>query len=233
MMKNFPALVVLAASALACGDDKPTPTPTPTTAAQTTSPMTGLPSNTGVLSAKAGPPEAVPVATAAGSAGARGFTYSGVQLDPSVATVCKVDTSKAYFEYDSANVKGSDMTGLDGVATCVKTGALKGKTLEVVGHADARGDAEYNKQLGHSRAQSVVDYLAGQGVDKTKLAIVSKGEENADAKPSDTNGMAHDRRVDIRVKKLAAPGDEPRGVGRMGPCASSNERPAGEGQSCQ
>ena len=193
----------------ACGADKPSSDP---------SPVTGLASNTAVATAKTAPPVASAVASAMGTTTmapaqpmkmVRPVTVSGVQFDEALSTACKIDKTKAYFEYDSADLKGADMGGLDAVAECFGKGALKGKTVEIVGHADERGDADYNKALGHSRAQSVADYLASKGVDKARIKATSKGEEKAMAKPADKpadklaadQALAADRRVDVRIAK--------------------------------
>jgi outer membrane protein OmpA-like peptidoglycan-associated protein len=49
--------------------------------------------------------------------------------------------------------------------------------FKVYGHTDAVGSSAYNKRLGLSRAHAVVNYLASQGIDKSRLeAVVSFGE---------------------------------------------------------
>lgn len=49
--------------------------------------------------------------------------------------------------------------------------------FKVYGHTDAVGSNAYNKRLGLSRARAVVNYLASQGIDKSRLeAVVSFGE---------------------------------------------------------
>ena len=148
-------------------------------------------------------------------------TVSGVQLDPAIATACKIEGTKAYFEYDSATLKGPEMAGHDNLGECLGKGALKGKSIEIVGHTDERGDAEYNKALGKSRAQTVADYLLTKGADKAKLKVVSKGEEKAapaaakaaggggaggaaakaEVKAEAMQALAADRRVDVRLSK--------------------------------
>ena len=49
--------------------------------------------------------------------------------------------------------------------------------VTIEGHADARGTNEYNFALSERRAASVRDYLVSLGVAASRLAIVSKGEE--------------------------------------------------------
>ena len=49
--------------------------------------------------------------------------------------------------------------------------------FRVYGHTDAVGSEAYNKRLGLRRAHAVVDYLATQGISKSRLeAVVSFGE---------------------------------------------------------
>ena len=71
--------------------------------------------------------------------------------------------------------------------------------VEIGGHTDGRGDEGYNQSLSERRAQSVRDYLAGQGVDAARLAAVGYGE----AQPVDTNetdeGREKNRRVELKV----------------------------------
>ncbi len=47
----------------------------------------------------------------------------------------------------------------------------------VGGHADERGDTEYNLALGERRAQSARSYLMRLGVPKERVQIISLGEE--------------------------------------------------------
>ncbi|SHH85580.1 OmpA family protein [Marivita hallyeonensis] len=50
-------------------------------------------------------------------------------------------------------------------------------SFRVYGHTDAVGSEAYNKRLGLRRAHAVVDFLASQGISKSRLeAVVSFGE---------------------------------------------------------
>lgn len=72
-----------------------------------------------------------------------------------------------------------------------------GRKVELVGHTDPRGDDEYNRQLGRSRADSVRDFLQSKGVAEDKLVMRSMGE-HATAQ-DDPSAWPLDRRVDIRL----------------------------------
>lgn len=125
------------------------------------------------------------------------LTVTGIFLDAELVAACDISLPpKAYFQFDSADLDLESNRPLSDVATCVTTGPLRGRKLELVGHTDPRGSDEYNKQLGRSRAESVRDFLLGQGLPQANLTTRSVGESDADADPSE---WAYDRRVDIRL----------------------------------
>ncbi len=101
------------------------------------------------------------------------------------------------FDYDKAELSPEDRAVLDQLATCLTTGALKGKTVSLVGRADPRGTEEYNLGLGSQRAGSVSAYLARLGVGEPQLAVNTRGA--LDATGTDESGWAKDRRVDITL----------------------------------
>lgn len=129
---------------------------------------------------------------------ARPLTISGVYLDAELLEACEIPLPpKAYFEFDSVDIDLNANQTLSDVATCLTTGPLSGRKVELVGHADPRGTDDYNTQLGRSRAESVRDFLLGQGIPQANLSTRSVGER--DAATSDPGEWAYERRVDIRL----------------------------------
>lgn len=102
------------------------------------------------------------------------------------------------FSYDSAQVKQQFRNTLVALADCMKEGGIKGRDLLLVGHADPRGEEDYNMALGGRRAESVRGALHSLGVDKSRMDVSSRGE--LEATGSDTESWAKDRRVDIKLK---------------------------------
>ena len=51
-------------------------------------------------------------------------------------------------------------------------------TIELMSHTDSRDTEEYNMELSQKRAQSVVDYLIGKGIDKMRLTAKGYGESS-------------------------------------------------------
>lgn len=50
-------------------------------------------------------------------------------------------------------------------------------SITIEGHTDSSGPAEYNKVLGERRADAVREYLVEQGVDASRIEVISYGEE--------------------------------------------------------
>jgi len=50
-------------------------------------------------------------------------------------------------------------------------------TVQVEGHCDERGGAQYNLALGERRAKVVRDYLRAKGVQAKRITIISYGKE--------------------------------------------------------
>ena len=124
---------------------------------------------------------------------------TGVSIDEEILTKCHVNGGKLFFEFDKSNLSACDLTTINDVAGCLSSGPLKGKKLEIVGHADTRGNDEYNTKLGQTRAEAVQDYLVKMGAPKENLSTSSKGE--AESKGTEPLGWAFDRRVELHLVK--------------------------------
>lgn len=71
--------------------------------------------------------------------------------------------------------------------------------LEIQGHTDSTGDAEYNEKLGEARAEAVRRYLSRGGIALNRMATISYGEEAPVASNDTPEGRAQNRRVAIIV----------------------------------
>lgn len=74
--------------------------------------------------------------------------------------------------------------------------------LDIDGHTDNTGSAEYNQALSQRRAVSVAQYLNNRGVDAQRLLIVGFGEARPIADNGTEIGRATNRRVEIRISPL-------------------------------
>ena len=118
-----------------------------------------------------------------------------MHIDDAILKACGIQAPKAYFAFDSAHVQAHDTTTLEQVARCFLTGPLQDRSMKLVGHADPRGETEYNFVLGNSRSDAIAGFLRSKGMNKAKMQTTSRGE--LDATGTDESGWAKDRRVDM------------------------------------
>ncbi len=79
-----------------------------------------------------------------------------------------------YFDFDKSNLDREDIAYLNEVENILKHDpSLK---LVVAGHADDRGDDNYNIELSKRRVQAVTKYLIGQGILKNRIIQRAYGE---------------------------------------------------------
>ena len=124
-------------------------------------------------------------------------TASNVAISEDIRRACGIPDTDAYFTFDSSRITSKDQSPLDRVATCFKSGPLKGRSMRLVGHADPRGATEYNVTLGQARADAVAQYVDARGLERAKTPTTSRGA--MDAVGTDEGGWAHDRRVDVEL----------------------------------
>lgn len=67
------------------------------------------------------------------------------------------------------------------------------------GHADARGDDEYNEQLSARRAAAVRDVLIAGGVPAERIEANAEGERQSTAAEGDLDAFALERRVNLSI----------------------------------
>ena len=80
-----------------------------------------------------------------------------------------------YFDLDNAAIKDEGRSALSTNATFLKR--WPSTRINIEGHCDERGTAEYNLALGERRASAVKAYLVELGVPGDRIVIVSKGKE--------------------------------------------------------
>jgi outer membrane protein OmpA-like peptidoglycan-associated protein len=76
--------------------------------------------------------------------------------------------------------------------------------VEIAGHTDNTGGAEYNQQLSERRANSVAQYLESQGLANNRVVTVGAGETRPIADNSTAEGRAANRRVELTLTPLTA-----------------------------
>jgi len=97
------------------------------------------------------------------------------------------------FNFDSAALSDAARATLRANADWLKTNASA--RIQIEGHCDERGTAEYNMALGAKRAQSAMDYLATLGVAASRMSTISYGEEIPVCKDKTEGCWAQNRRA--------------------------------------
>ncbi|MCL4158968.1 UNVERIFIED_CONTAM: hypothetical protein GTU68_065068 [Idotea baltica] len=72
-------------------------------------------------------------------------------------------------------------------------------SVDVVGHTDSTGAAEYNLMISKKRAAAVAAYIEEQGIEADRITASGEGEENPIASNDTAEGRAQNRRVDATI----------------------------------
>lgn len=126
-----------------------------------------------------------------------------VNVDQDIIKACNLKVTSTEespkFDYDSDDLTTAEKNVLSDIAKCLTTGPLKGRSVDLVGRADPRGETEYNMTLGARRARHVNEFMTSLGVGSGQLHDTSRGELDASGK--DEAGWAKDRRVDVKLRQ--------------------------------
>jgi len=104
------------------------------------------------------------------------------------------------FDFGKSALKPQFYGALNGVAKTL--GEYNQTMIEVVGHTDSIGSDAVNNKLSKERADSVAQYLIGQGVQSVRIETLGAGKAYPIADNSTDAGRAKNRRVEIRVIPL-------------------------------
>lgn len=119
-------------------------------------------------------------------------------------------TFSPHFAFRSAEPLPQDRIALEDVADCLNQDEARDRAIEVIGHADVRGNAATNDALALQRARRVREILTEHGVAWDRIRVKSVGERaSLGFLPSYSHGF--DRRVDVTLASdRIAPSDTDR-----------------------
>lgn len=101
------------------------------------------------------------------------------------------------FAVDSAQVRGDLQVSLANAAAVLNQ--YGNSRVDVIGHTDNTGEADYNMRLSKKRADSVAAILMANGVSGSRIAAYGRGEEAPVASNLNAEGRAQNRRVEIII----------------------------------
>lgn len=115
------------------------------------------------------------------------------------------------FDFDSYNLRDDTKTNLTDLSGTLKK--YDDTNILIEGHTDNTGEEDYNQKLSETRAATVENFIAAQGVASSRLTTKGYGE----SQPLDSNdtetGKQKNRRVEVAIyankqmKKAAKNGD--------------------------
>ena len=101
------------------------------------------------------------------------------------------------FDFDSDRVRQEAATNLRNLANSL--GEYPNTELLIVGHTDSDGPDSYNWSLSERRASSAANYLASQGVARTRLRMAGRGETEPVTSNETDAGRQQNRRVEVAI----------------------------------
>ena len=106
-----------------------------------------------------------------------------------------------YFDFDKATLKIDSYFELNKLEKLLtENPQLHG---EIIGHTDNVGTERYNRELSRKRAQSVVDFLANKGIERSRVMAVGMGASQPIASNDDEEeGRELNRRVEFKIVGL-------------------------------
>ncbi len=140
------------------------------------------------------PPPPAPAPAPAAQPQLVGLPLTGSQID--VLGEIQYDTNSATIKNTPQNI-GLLMT----LATAGKAYPQISK-LRVEGHTDSDGDDLSNQDLSERRAQSVVQWLVDNGIDRRRLEPVGCGERDPIETNSTDSGKARNRRTEFDIEEI-------------------------------
>ncbi len=105
--------------------------------------------------------------------GSEHFDDKGEKID--IPDIGRAKLVNIYYDFDDARIRSDAREGLDGLVALLLN--YPDSKIRITSHTDARGKKGYNKRLSKRRAESVIKYLMGKNIKKSRLRAQGRGEE--------------------------------------------------------
>src|SRR6266853_473919 len=167
--------------------------------------LVGCPKRPATTAASAPPPTGSPSAAAPSTTPSPSITPSpaappttGPTSPPAPSEFRATDNLKdVFFDFDKYDIRPTDAKMLDTNAAWLKS---NDNLVLIEGHCDERGTNEYNLALGERRAKAAMNYLVAQGVQASRITIISYGKERPTCTEHSESCWAQNRRAHFLVK---------------------------------
>jgi outer membrane protein OmpA-like peptidoglycan-associated protein len=104
------------------------------------------------------------------------------------------------FDFDSAAIRAGLQSDLRALARNLQQ--YPDTTVDVIGHTDSEGSAQYNMDLSSRRASAVAGVLLEEGVAPFRVRSFGRGEDQPVATNLTPEGRAQNRRVEVVIRPV-------------------------------
>ena len=101
------------------------------------------------------------------------------------------------FATNSTELSEEGKTAVEPIVEVLQT--YPQSTVNIVGHTDSTGAAEYNMMISKKRGAAVAAYIEEQGIEAHRISASGEGEENPIASNDTAEGRAQNRRVEATI----------------------------------
>lgn len=122
-----------------------------------------------------------------------------IPLEP-IALGKSVVLKNIFFETDKADLKTTSAIELNKLIVFLENNA--DVHIQILGHTDNIGSANYNQSLSTSRAQNVYNYLINHNINAERLSFQGFGQNKPIADNNSEEGRAQNRRTEFIVTKI-------------------------------
>ena len=138
----------------------------------------------------------------------KGYLYYTVAIDNTNDSIIvalqpmtsgsSVKLDNLYFDYDSDVILKTSYAEIERLSKFLKKNL--NVNIEIVGHTDNQGKADYNMKLSERRANALMNALIKKGIDPRRLSAKGMGSTQPIDTSNTPEGHAKNRRVEIIVK---------------------------------
>ncbi len=125
---------------------------------------------------------------------------TGIDVDRRGDDIVLNMPSGVTFGFDSSDLTNSARNALNDVAQILTQ--YTDTRVNIAGHTDSTGNADYNQRLSERRAEAVGNYLAQSGVSHNRLNMNGYGQTQPVASNATEEGRAQNRRVEITLTPI-------------------------------
>jgi len=122
------------------------------------------------------------------------------ELRPSLLIKKIIKNVKIYFDYDKSTLRDDAQKILKNAIGTLKRNPEA--SILITGNCDRRGSEAYNEKLGRRRGESVKRYMLENGIDESRIKIISRGKLDAVAHVTDLEGMQKDRNAQFMIAEV-------------------------------